>query len=88
MLDTCAKCNAMHRALSLVEEMRLAAVELDFITYSTLVKGYCCEGDIDHALRVMVETKSLESWHYNPCCTFFVWYVRWYAWYTDNGTDH
>merc|ERR1719284_793780 len=61
VLDACAKCNAMHRASSLVEEMRKTDVELDIITYSTLVKGYCCEGDVDRALRVVEEMKSLES---------------------------
>ena len=39
MLDACAKCNAMHRASSLVEEMRQSAVELVIITDSTLLKG-------------------------------------------------
>ena len=51
----CAKCNAMHRASSLVEEMRQSAVELVIISYSTLVKGYCCEGHVDRALRVVDE---------------------------------
>ena len=61
MPDACAKCNAMHPASSLVVEMRQSAVELVVITYSTLVKGYCCEGHADRALRVVDEMKSLES---------------------------
>ena len=40
MLDACAKCNAMHHASSLVEEMRQSAVELDIFTYPTWAKGY------------------------------------------------
>ena len=44
MLDACAKCNAMHRALSLVEEMRQSAVELVIFTYSTLVEGVLLRG--------------------------------------------
>ena len=50
MSDACAKCNAMHRASSLVVEMRQSAVELVVITYSTLVQGYCCEGHADTVL--------------------------------------
>ena len=61
MLDACPKCNAMHRALSLVGEMKQSAVELVIITFSTLVKVYCGEGPVDHALRVVDEMKSLES---------------------------
>ena len=41
--------------------MRQSAVELVIITYSTLVKGYCCESHVDRALRVVDEMKSLES---------------------------
>ena len=40
MLDACAKCNAMHHASSLVEEMRQSVVQLDIFTYTTLAKGY------------------------------------------------
>ena len=48
-----AKCNPMLRASSLVIGMRQSAVELVVITYSTLVKGICCEGHADRALRVV-----------------------------------
>ena len=41
--------------------MRQSAVEFVIITFSTLVQGYCCEGHVDHALRVVDEMKSLES---------------------------
>ena len=39
MLDACAQYNAMHRASSLVDDMRQAVVELDLITYSTFGEG-------------------------------------------------
>ena len=61
MSDACAKGNAMHRASSLVLKLRQSAVELVVITYSTLVKGNCCEGHADRSLRVVVEMKSHES---------------------------
>ena len=59
MLDACAKFYVNDRASLLVEETRQTAVELDVITNSTLVKGYCCEGDVDQASRVMEAKKLL-----------------------------
>ena len=52
-------------------EIWKAAVKLDLITYSTSVKRYCFEGDIDRALRIMVDMMGLESFApdeimYNP----------------------
>ena len=38
-----------------------SAVQLVIITFSTLAKGYSYEGPVDHALRVVDEMKSLES---------------------------
>merc|ERR1719214_215722 len=38
--------------------MKEAQIEPDIITYSTIVKGYCCEGDVDRALRVLDEMKA------------------------------
>ena len=40
---------------------------------------------------IFVNHPRCESWHYDPCCSFFVWHVRCgagslgYAWHTDNG---
>merc|ERR1719414_2551533 len=58
MLDACAKCCAMDRASALLEDMKCARVEPDVITYSTIVKGYCVEGDVDRAFHVLEEMKS------------------------------
>merc|ERR1719453_411960 len=47
----------MDRAGQLLEDMRSSCVEPDIITYSTLVKGYCLEGDIDRGFAVLGELK-------------------------------
>merc|ERR1719197_1726983 len=57
MLDACAKCCAMSKASMLLEDMREANVEPDIITYSTIIKGYCLEGDVDRAFSVLEEMK-------------------------------
>merc|ERR1719162_720971 len=53
MLDACAKCCTMDRASALLEDMRESSVEPDIITFSTIVKGYCLEGDVDRAFKVL-----------------------------------
>merc|ERR1719262_1770621 len=57
MLDACAKCCTMSRAEQVLRAMRAASVQPDIISYSTIVKGYCLEGDIDKALAVLKEMR-------------------------------
>merc|ERR1719191_2295382 len=47
----------MDRVPSLLEDMKSAnpAIEPDIVTYSTIVKGYCNSGGLDHALLVLKE---------------------------------
>merc|ERR550514_1772955 len=47
----------MNRASKLLEDMKEASVEPDIITYSTIIKGYCLEGDVDRAFHVLEEMK-------------------------------
>merc|ERR1719161_2258096 len=58
MLDACAKCCTMGRAEQVLKAMRAASVQPDIISYSTIVKGHCMEGDIDKALAVLKEMRS------------------------------
>merc|ERR1719281_312755 len=58
MFDACAKSCAMWRAASLLKDMHAASVEPDIITYSTILKGHCFEGNIDKALAVFQEMKN------------------------------
>merc|ERR1719456_434777 len=61
MLDACAKCYTMHRAEHILKAMKAASVQPDKITYSTIVKGHCLEGDIDKALVVLKEMRADKS---------------------------
>lgn len=47
----------MDRAHGLLEDMQGSCVEPDIITYSTIVKGYCMEGDVDRAFQVLEDMK-------------------------------
>merc|ERR1719359_2106453 len=48
----------MDKVPPLLEAMKRDHVELDVITYSTLIKGYCHAGDVDKAFKVLSEMKS------------------------------
>merc|ERR1719473_2090096 len=58
MLDACAKCCTMGRAEQVLKAMRTASVQPDIISYSTVVKGYCLEGNVDRALVVLKEMRA------------------------------
>merc|ERR1719162_1083402 len=47
----------MTRASQLLEDMGQSCIEPDIITYSTLIKGYCTEGDVDRAFHILEEMK-------------------------------
>jgi len=51
----------MNHASQLLEDMKESSVEPDIITYSTIVKGYCLEGDVDRAFNVLEEMKGDEK---------------------------
>merc|ERR1719265_2775486 len=48
----------MSRADQILRDMRATTVRPDIITYSTIVKGYCLEGNIDKALVVLKEMRT------------------------------
>lgn len=58
LLDACGKNFAMGRVPALLEDMRQVQAEPDLITYSTLIKGYCLEGSVDQAFRLLEDLKS------------------------------
>jgi len=58
MLDACAKCYAMSRSEQVLQAMTASSVEPDIVTYSTIVKGQCLEGNIDKALAVLKEMRA------------------------------
>jgi len=57
LLDACARACIMKRASQFLEDMEVSGIEPDIITYSTLVKGYCMEGNVDRAFRIVADMK-------------------------------
>lgn len=60
VLDACVKCGELKTAEGLLREMTASTtgVEPDLITFSTLLKGYCQNGDLDKALQVVEAIKA------------------------------
>jgi pentatricopeptide repeat protein len=58
VLDVCVICGDMKRAEALCDDMRKIS-KLDMITYNTLLKGYCGQGDLQGARKLLREMESL-----------------------------
>merc|ERR1719436_1064789 len=53
VINACAQCNKLHKALQLVEEMDRQKVAPTRVTYSAILKGYCMNNQLDEAFKVM-----------------------------------
>jgi len=60
IMDACVKCGDVAQAETLLREMLSEGntIAPDLITFSTLIKGYCNEANIDKALQVAEAIKS------------------------------
>lgn len=52
LVDACARVGAMDKAAALLDDM-LTTVEPDLITFSTIAKGYCVQGDVERAMQLL-----------------------------------
>jgi pentatricopeptide repeat protein len=57
LLDVCSRVGDMNRAEDLWRAMPLLGVEPDLISFSTLVKGYCVQGDLEQALATFTQLR-------------------------------
>jgi pentatricopeptide repeat protein len=57
LLNIFARCQLTQRMPSILDDMRSSTppVEPDLVTYSTLIKGFCASGQVDHALGLLEE---------------------------------
>ena len=47
LIDCCIRCNALMKAKEVFEEMKKSTIRPDLITYSTMIKGFCKEKNIE-----------------------------------------
>merc|ERR1719335_2005996 len=57
LLDVCSRVGDMNRTEELWRAMPLLGVEPDLISFSTLVKGYCVQGDLEQALATFTQLR-------------------------------
>jgi pentatricopeptide repeat protein len=60
LLDACARSADMWRVPKLLDEMAHQGIELNTISYSTILKGYCMESKLDMAFDIL-ETMKLNK---------------------------
>jgi len=61
LVDACARSRDMVRIPALLEEMQKLKVEPNVITYSTILKGYCQENNLDKAFQLLDEMKGTKE---------------------------
>merc|ERR1740115_163447 len=57
LIDACARCGRMDRLPSIVENMKAVGVKPNVITYSTMLKGHCMNGDIQTGFSILEQMR-------------------------------
>merc|ERR1719201_2195266 len=57
LIDACARCNHMERIPDILEDMKKHRIKPNVITYSTMLKGHCQNGDIPTAFLILDQMK-------------------------------
>jgi pentatricopeptide repeat protein len=57
LIDAAIRCRDLPAATKLLEQMKKAGITPDLITYSTLVTGFCDQGEMDVALTLLEHLK-------------------------------
>ena len=59
LIDCCIRCNSINTAVEIFDEIKLSTTKPDLITYSTMIKGFCREKNIEKALMLLNEMERL-----------------------------
>jgi len=57
VIDACARCGRMESLPRILEDMKKSRVKPNVITYSTMLKGHCQNGDIETAFLILEQMK-------------------------------
>jgi pentatricopeptide repeat protein len=57
LVDACARCGQMAKAPGLLDDMFQRGIEPNLITYSSILKGYCQDNNLDRALDLLEHMK-------------------------------
>merc|ERR1740117_1006450 len=57
LIDACARCGRMEQLSTILGDMKAHSIKPNVITYSTTLKGYCQNGDIQKAFLILEQMK-------------------------------
>merc|ERR1740117_2509468 len=57
LIDACARCGRMEQLENILSDMKTNRVKPNVITYSTMLKGHCQNGDIQTAFLILEQMK-------------------------------
>merc|ERR1719393_103489 len=57
MIDACARCGRMERVSKILEDMKSRHIKPNLITYSTMLKGHCQNGDVQTGFLILEQLR-------------------------------
>merc|ERR1719393_973170 len=57
MIDACARCGRMERVAKILEDMKSRHIKPNLITYSTMLKGHCQNGDVQTGFLILEQLR-------------------------------
>merc|ERR1719443_1636163 len=57
LIDACARCGRMERLPKILESMKASSTKPNVITYSTMLKGHCQNGNIQAGFAILEQMK-------------------------------
>lgn len=61
LLDACARCGKMNKVSTVLEDMSRYNMEPNLVTYSSIIKGYCLDKQLDRALELLEHMKNTKG---------------------------
>lgn len=58
LIDACARSGRMERLASILDDMTVQGVRPNIITYSTMLKGHCQNGDVQSGFRILEQMRN------------------------------
>merc|ERR1719375_1203893 len=57
LLDACARSGRMDRLATILDDMKVQGVKPNIITYSTMLKGHCQNGDVQSGFKILEQIR-------------------------------
>jgi len=57
LIDACARCGRLERLPTILEDMKTHGAKPNVITYSTMLKGHCQNGDVQSGFKILEQIR-------------------------------